>query len=233
MYDLNYVEVTIRLIIAIMIGAAIGMERETNHQSAGLRTNIVVCVSACLLTIIQKETSYMVIRMSMENPDLQSVLSTDFTRLTAQIVSGIGFLGAGAILTTRSDTISGLTTAATIWGVAGLGIAVGMGLYYLAIVTCLIILIVLYVLKRIVKIGELFQLDIKVTDRSAIEKFNQFFKDHNLKTTDEDLKMLKTTDGVIFHLNYKIYIPYTVNHNDMIESFLKLSDSIIEISFQD
>ncbi|APZ48379.1 hypothetical protein BW721_00995 [Jeotgalibaca sp. PTS2502] len=233
MYDLNYVEVTIRLIIAIMIGAAIGMEREKNHQSAGLRTNIVVCVSACLLTIIQKETSYMVIRMSIENPDLQSVLSTDFTRLTAQIVSGIGFLGAGAILTTRSDTISGLTTAATIWGVAGLGIAVGMGLYYLAIVTCLIILIVLYVLKRIVKIGELFQLDIKVTDRSAIEKFNQFFKDHNLKTTDEDLKMLKTTDGVIFHLNYKIYIPYTVNHNDMIESFLKLSDSIIEISFQD
>lgn len=233
MYDLNYVEVTIRLVIAIMIGAAIGMERETNHQSAGLRTNIVVCVSACLLTIIQKETSYMVIRMSMENPDLQSVLSTDFTRLTAQIVSGIGFLGAGAILTTRSDTISGLTTAATIWGVAGLGIAVGMGLYYLAIVTCVILLIVLYVLKRIVKIGELFQLDIKVTDRSAIEKFNQFFKDHNLKTTDEDFKMLKTTDGVIFHLNYKIYIPYTVNHNDMIESFLKLSDSIIEISFQD
>ena len=113
MYDLNYVEVTIRLVIAIMIGAAIGMERETNHQSAGLRTNIVVCVSACLLTIIQKETSYMVIRMSMENPDLQSVLSTDFTRLTAQIVSGIGFLGAGAILTTRSDTVSGLTTAAT------------------------------------------------------------------------------------------------------------------------
>lgn len=233
MYDLNYVEVTIRLVIAIMIGAAIGMERETNHQSAGLRTNIVVCVSACLLTIIQKETSYMVIRMSMENPDLQSVLSTDFTRLTAQIVSGIGFLGAGAILTTRSDTVSGLTTAATIWGVAGLGIAVGMGLYYLAIVTCVILLIVLYVLKRIVKIGELFQLDIKVTDRSAIEKFNQFFKDHNLKTTDEDFKMLKTTDGVIFHLNYKIYIPYTVNHNDMIESFLKLSDSIIEISFQD
>lgn len=233
MYDLNYVEVTIRLVIAIMIGAAIGMERETNHQSAGLRTNIVVCVSACLLTIIQKETSYMVIRMSMENPDLQSVLSTDFTRLTAQIVSGIGFLGAGAILTTRSDTISGLTTAATIWGVAGLGIAVGMGLYYLAIVTCVILLIVLYVLKRIVKIGELFQLDIKVTDRSAIEKFNQFFKDHNLKTTDEDFKMLKTTEGVIFHLNYKIYIPYTVNHNDMIESFLKLSDSIIEISFQD
>lgn len=233
MYDLNYVEVTIRLVIAIMIGAAIGMERETNHQSAGLRTNIVVCVSACLLTIIQKETSYMVIRMSMENPDLQSVLSTDFTRLTAQIVSGIGFLGAGAILTTRSDTISGLTTAATIWGVAGLGIAVGMGLYYLAIVTCVILLIVLYALKRIVKIGELFQLDIKVTDRSAIEKFNQFFKDHNLKTTDEDFKMLKTTEGVIFHLNYKIYIPYTVNHNDMIESFLKLSDSIIEISFQD
>lgn len=233
MYDLNYVEVTIRLVIAIMIGAAIGMERETNHQSAGLRTNIVVCVSACLLTIIQKETSYMVIRMSMENPDLQSVLSTDFTRLTAQIVSGIGFLGAGAILTTRSDTISGLTTAATIWGVAGLGIAVGMGLYYLAIVTCVILLIVLYVLKRIVKIGELFELDIKVTDRSAIEKFNQFFKDHNLKTTDEDFKMLKTTEGVIFHLNYKIYIPHSVNHNDMIESFLKLSDSIIEISFQD
>lgn len=232
MYDLDYVEITFRLVISIVIGAAIGLERETNHQAAGLRTNLVVCVSACLLTIIQGEVSYMVLRMGLENPDLQPMLSTDFTRITAQIVSGIGFLGAGAIITTRADTISGLTTAATIWGVAGLGIAVGMGYYYLSIISCLIMLTVLYVLKRIVRIGDIFRLDIKITDRNAIQVFHDFLKENKLKTTDEDFKMLQTTEGVIFQLTYDIYIPRSVNHNDMINELLKLSDNIIEISFK-
>ncbi|HJB22539.1 MgtC/SapB family protein [Jeotgalibaca ciconiae] len=233
MYDLDYFEITLRLIISVGIGAAIGLERETNHQSAGLRTNIVVCVSACLLTIIQGEISYMVLRMGLENPDLQPMLTTDFARITAQIVSGIGFLGAGAIITTRADTISGLTTAATIWGVAGLGIAIGMGYYYLSLVSCLIILIVLYVLKRMVRIGEIFRLDIKVSDRDAIQQFHAFFKENKLKTTDEDFKMLQTNEGVIFQLTYNIYIPRSVNHNDIIDEFLKLNESIIEISFKD
>ncbi|MDE1549013.1 MgtC/SapB family protein [Jeotgalibaca caeni] len=233
MYDLDILEITLRLLIAVGIGATIGFERESTHQSAGLRTNIIVCVASCVLTIIQIEVSYAVIRMGLSNPDLQSMLSTDFARITAQIVSGIGFLGAGAILTTKMDTVSGLTTAATIWGVAGLGIAVGMGYYYLSIISCLIILIVLFVMKRLIRTGEIFLLEIKLTDRDAIAKFNDLFKLHKMKTTDEDFRMERTADGVIFHIMYTVYVPKTLNHNDLIDEFLAITDSISEISFRD
>lgn len=233
MYDLDILEITLRLLIAVGIGATIGFERESTHQSAGLRTNIIVCVASCVLTIIQIEVSYAVIRMGLSNPDLQSMLSTDFARITAQIVSGIGFLGAGAILTTKMDTVSGLTTAATIWGVAGLGIAVGMGYYYLSIISCLIILIVLFVMKRLIRTGEIFLLEIKLTDRDAIAKFNDLFKLHKMKTTDEDFRMERTAEGVIFHIMYTVYVPKTLNHNDLIDEFLAITDSILEISFRD
>lgn len=233
MYDLDLVEITIRLFLAVVLGAAIGFERETTHQSAGLRTNIIVCVASCLITIIQIEISFNVLRMSLENPDLQGILSTDFARITAQIVSGIGFLGAGAILTTKADTVAGLTTAATIWGVAGLGIAAGMGYYYLSIVTCIILLIVLYVMKKLIRTGEVFVLDIKITDREAIEKFHDIFKARRIKTTDQDFRMENTADGRIFHISYTIYIPRTINHTDLIDDFLAVSDDIVEISIQD
>lgn len=233
MHDIDIMEITIRLFIAAAIGAAIGFERENNHQAAGLRTNIIVCVAACILTIIQLEISLSIIRRGLENPDLQPMLNTDFSRITAQIVSGIGFLGAGAIITTKMDTVSGLTTAATIWGVAGLGIAVGMGYYYLSVIGALILLIVLYVLKRVFHTGETYHLVITVTEREAVKKFNNLFEHNNMQTRDIDFKMEQTSEGKIFHFTYKIFIPLSINRNDLIDEFLSLSDSILSISFED
>lgn len=234
MYDLSQTEILIRLLIAVVIGAIIGTERESNQQSAGLRTNIVVCVAACILTIIQLEASYQVIRMVLENPDLKSVISTDITRITAQIVSGIGFLGAGAILITKSDTVLGLTTAATIWCVAGLGIAVGMGYYFLAGMGCLIVLMVLYVLKKVVRTREVFRLDIKLRDRDAIHLLHQWLRDKRMKTTDQDFMMERTAEGLIYQMSYSIAVQRrTIDYNALIDELLELSDSIIEISFRD
>ncbi len=232
-HDIDFLEITVRLFIAAAIGAAIGFERENTHQAAGLRTNIIVSVAACILTIIQLEISLSIVRIGLENPDLQPMITTDFARITAQIVSGIGFLGAGAIITTKMDTVSGLTTAATIWGVAGLGIAVGMGYYYLSIVGALILLIVLYVLKKVFHTGEIYHLVITLSERDAIKKFNDLFKLRNLETTDEDFKMEQTPDGKLFHITYKVFIPLSISRNDLIDEFLSLSDSIRSISFKD
>ena len=143
MYDLDYTEIALRLLVSAILGLAVGIERERKNQSAGIRTNIIVCVSACILTIIQVEISFSIIRLVLDNPDLQGIISTDFSRIVAQIVSGIGFLGAGSIITTQIDKVSGLTTAATIWAVAGLGIAAGYGYYFLAIISTLILVAVL------------------------------------------------------------------------------------------
>lgn len=127
----------------MLIGGITGLEREKSHQFAGFRTHILVSVGSCLTSI----TSVTLFFQFSAYPDA----SIDPGRLTAQILSGIGFLGAGAILKT-SNGIRGLTTAAGIWATACIGIAVGYGYYVLSISAWLFVMITLYILKNIDKI---------------------------------------------------------------------------------
>jgi putative Mg2+ transporter-C (MgtC) family protein len=124
------------IILAVLFGAAIGLEREFSHKAAGLRTNILICLGAAVFTVISK-------RMAADEQDC-------LTRIAAQIVTGVGFLGAGAIIMDRGG-IHGLTTAATIWLVASIGMACGAGFYSLAIITTLIAIIVLLGLAKLAK----------------------------------------------------------------------------------
>jgi putative Mg2+ transporter-C (MgtC) family protein len=113
--------------LAICCGAAIGFERQLKHKPAGLRTNILICLGAAVFTIISE-------RMAGDKDSI--------TRIAAQIVTGVGFLGAGAVIQDRGG-IHGLTTAATIWLVASVGMACGAKLYLLAGISTLIAIIVL------------------------------------------------------------------------------------------
>ncbi|MDQ0198690.1 MgtC/SapB family protein [Neobacillus ginsengisoli] len=116
-------EILIKLGISAVFGLIIGLERELKRKPVGLKTSLVICIVSCLLTIVSIESAYM-----FPNSDKVKI-TMDPLRLAAQIVSGIGFLGAGVILRRGNDSISGLTTAAMIWGAAGIGIAVGAGFY--------------------------------------------------------------------------------------------------------
>lgn len=116
------------IILAVVFGAAIGLEREISGKAAGLRTNVLICLGAAVFTIISKE--------------MAATTGLSPTRIAAQIVTGVGFLGAGAIIRDRGG-ILGLTTAATIWLVASIGMACGAGFYALAAVSTLIAIIVL------------------------------------------------------------------------------------------
>ena len=130
-----------RLIIALIIGGLTGLEREKSHQFAGFRTHILVAVGSCITSI----TSLSLFAQ------YSSQTNSDPARLTAQVLSGIGFLGAGAILKT-SNGIRGLTTAAGIWATACIGIALGYGYYVLSICAWSLVMITLYILKNIDKI---------------------------------------------------------------------------------
>ncbi len=121
------------IVLAVVLGAAIGVEREFSGKAAGLRTNILICLGAAVFTIISK-------RMAGENEAL--------TRIAAGVVTGVGFLGAGAIIQDRGG-VHGLTTAATIWFMACLGMACGAGLYELAVILTLIAVFVLIGLRLI------------------------------------------------------------------------------------
>ena len=233
MYDLDYAEIAFRLLVAVVLGFAIGMERERKNQSAGIRTNIIVCVSACILTIIQVEVSFSIVRMVLDNPDLPGMITTDSSRIVAQIVSGIGFLGAGSIITNQVDKVSGLTTAATIWAVAGLGIAVGYGYYFLAVTSTLILVAVLYLLKLITKPGDKYILDIKLTNRRQIDEIKTLFSKYNLRTTDEDFAMIHENGKPVYNFIFTIYLPKRTEAGDLISDFLEIGDSIVGISFKD
>jgi putative Mg2+ transporter-C (MgtC) family protein len=131
MSDLELIE---RLCLAAALGAVLGFEREWRQKYAGLRTNILIAIGSALFT--------------MMSIDLSVSAGGDATRIAAQIVTGIGFLGAGAIMRTDSG-IRGLTTAAMIWVNAAIGVAVGGGEYHLAIIATLVTLVVLILLNPV------------------------------------------------------------------------------------
>jgi putative Mg2+ transporter-C (MgtC) family protein len=132
--DLSTGEALLRLLLAAALGGAIGFERELRDHEAGLRTHLLVALGACVFTLV---SAYAWTDWTFSQ---RSGVTLDPTRIAAQIVTGIGFLGAGAIIV-RGINVRGLTTAATLWVVAGIGMAVGTGYYAVSLGASVLVLI--------------------------------------------------------------------------------------------
>ena len=133
--EVTLLAVFLRIIASVIIGGLIGLERGLKHRPAGLRTYMVVCLGACLVML----TNHYVFQVySVGDP----------VRMGAQVVNGMGFLGAGTIIVTRRNQIKGLTTAAGLWASAGVGLALGIGFYEAAIVAALAVFIVMTLLQK-------------------------------------------------------------------------------------
>lgn len=137
--------ILIKLMLSGSLGAVIGLERELKRKPVGLKTSIVISIISCLLTIVSVESVY------LYHQDASINITMDPLRLAAQIVSGIGFLGAGVILHRANDSISGLTTAAMIWGAAGVGIVVGAGFYAAALAGVVMMILAVEILPFILR----------------------------------------------------------------------------------
>ncbi|ASS69473.1 MULTISPECIES: MgtC/SapB family protein [unclassified Paenibacillus] len=133
-------EMMLRLLMAVLLGGLVGFEREQSNHAAGLRTNILVCLGSCLLMLLSAYGFSAFIN--------ETNVRLDPARLAAQVITGIGFLGAGTILFT-GKSITGLTTAATLWVVSAIGLAVGAGFLFPAVAVTVIVLIVLIVLNKV------------------------------------------------------------------------------------
>jgi putative Mg2+ transporter-C (MgtC) family protein len=138
--DLTWAEILLRVGLAAVLGGAIGFERELREREAGLRTHMLVSVGAALFTLVSAY-AWTDWRFSTENG-----LVFDPTRIAAQVVTGIGFLGAGAIIR-QGLSVRGLTTAATLWVVAAIGMASGAGYYTAAAITTVLVLVSLWPLR--------------------------------------------------------------------------------------
>jgi putative Mg2+ transporter-C (MgtC) family protein len=148
MWDLNHVTWDLaRLVLAALVGAAIGFEREAHGQAAGLRTFILVTVGACLMMMLSLEMAEIHRHLSVD----QSVVRLDPARIASYAIASMGFLGAGAIITGKGS-VRGLTTAAGLWLATGLGLSIGAGYLIPALFATCVSLIILYCLRLIKKI---------------------------------------------------------------------------------
>ncbi len=204
-------QVILRLLLATCFGALIGMEREHAHRPAGLRTHILVCVGACLV-MLTSEFTY--------NTYQQFSPNMDVNRLGAQVISGIGFLGAGTIIRNGSS-VKGLTTAASLWAVACIGIATGIGFYLGATLCTVAIFIILSHIKNWAKIYDTRQLSLAITANNpdvAVEIEKKLFS-NSIEVSNISFKSLENDVSSMF---FKISMRMSINPTSVISEIYAL-----------
>lgn len=195
-----------RLSLAALFGAAVGLERERKDWAAGLRTHMMVCVGSSLIMVVS--TFGFTDILGANNVVL------DPSRIAAQVISGIGFIGAGTILFLKQGVIRGLTTASGLWTVAAIGLATGSGMYFAALIATILAIIILWVLQPIEKrVSSRFKqktLKITVLDKSkSMGIVNKLFQSTDLEISDYILE--KNGDEFIIMFKFK-----TLSNNELL-----------------
>lgn len=192
------VYIILRLILAFVLGGLIGLEREFHGRAAGLRTHILVCMGSSLIML----TSMYIFNV------YQGATNIDPARIAAGVVTGIGFLGAGTILRFRAS-VRGLTTAASLWAVAAIGLAVGSGFYLGAYTTSALVLIVLFFLTKLEKAFvrkdwyKILCIETK-SDIRYLQDIRSILSDYKVEIRDFEIKKRPDSDNVIVELNLKL-----------------------------
>ena len=165
--------VFLRLLLAVIFGGIVGIERERNNKPAGFRTYILVCFGAAIVSIVQDQLRINIFNFEKNFPDLASFMKSDLGRLGAQVISGIGFLGAGSIIKEKGE-VEGLTTAAGIWATGCVGLGIGWGFYNIAIVAIIFMLIIMTALKKVetifMKKSSNLIFEIEIDENSAVSE---------------------------------------------------------------
>lgn len=207
---LHYV---LRMFVAGICGLIIGFERKNRAKGAGIRTHFMVAMAAALMMIVSM--------YSFNDPIFpEGVKVADPTRIAAQIVSGVGFLGAGMIFV-HKNTISGLTTAAGIWATAGIGMAVGAGMYIIGITATLLVIlaqIILHMDRKWLKMPKISVLRIKGVKEKNFQKDTRE-KLKQLRVSMGEVSIKKSTETGTTDYKFMIEIPPDVTEDDIIALF--------------
>lgn len=194
--DVNIAAVTVRMLLAVLCGGAIGIEREFKRRPAGFRTHILICLGAAMTTLTSQ---YLYLNMGYY---------TDIARLGAQVVAGIGFIGAGTIIVTRRRRVKGLTTAAGLWTSAIVGLALGAGFYEGALYATFLILAAELIFAkleyRMLDHAPEVNLYLEYNDRPTLERVLQIFRELGIKVTNLEITRSsesgKHTSNAVFNL---------------------------------
>lgn len=209
----------IRLILATVCGGMIGYERTNRGKGAGIRTHSIVSLASCLMMLVSKYGF----------GDMQII--GDGSRIAAQVVSGVGFLGAGMIYFNGRHSVKGLTTAAGIWATSGIGLAIGAGMYSMGILTSLLIIVMQILLHKNFKMlqtpnEESLSLVIP-DDKESMDYINNLLASHDI-TVIKLRKCTRTNDNML-ELQLKVHVPQDLDYSKLLEVFQE-SQSISSIT---
>lgn len=207
-------EFLLKIILASSLGAVIGFERKNRNKEAGIRTHSIVCLASALMMIVSKY-------------GFEDVVKIDGSRIASQVVTGIGFLGAGLIFV-KNNAISGLTTAAGVWATAGIGLAVGSGLYGLAIFgAALIVVIQILMHKDTFLSKERFTITFEIAKESSFSSIQEIRNSlERLKLDITNVDIVKKRNTVVVKFYALVPIDFERNH---LEDVLLLDDRVKKI----
>ena len=218
MMDASYIDLTIRLSLALVLGGAIGIEREYRAKEAGFRTHFLVALGSALFCVVSQYGFGI---------DLK-----DSSRVAAQVVSGIGFLGAGTIIF-QKNVVRGLTTAAGLWVTAAIGLACGTGMYIAAALTTVMVLLGLEVLNAFIpQLGTTtIELSFSAPSRDSVKELVKRIKQDGMEVHSYELKDCRTSNGELLEANIEVKAKrgnHTLKLLDYMNEFSAVTISTIE-----
>lgn len=217
-------EVLIRVVAAVVVGTVVGIDREYKNRPAGMRTHSLVCLGATAVAILE-----VLISAQLLSAGVQDEVSLSIGRIAAQVVSGIGFLGAGTIFVAQKK-VSGLTTAAGLWNVGCLGLMIGFGYYWLAIIIAGFVMIVLVVFQQVIRVNTVKRVEIRFTNRaSALPFINAYMHQKHIEVLDVDFHIehfrdADAPDRNVYTNLYTLHLPPGLSYADMVMQLTQNKD---------
>lgn len=214
--EVTTVSVFIKMFLAVICGGAIGIEREHKRRTAGFRTHILICLGACMTTMVSHFMfSYL-------------HLYTDVSRLGAGVVAGIGFIGAGTIIVTKRRQVKGLTTAAGLWTCAIIGLAIGAGYFEAALLSTIIILLAEIFFSRfeywVLENAKNINIYVEYTGNENLDSVIRLLKSYRVVIIDLEI----TKSGVNSCAIFQLQLPKKISH-DKVMTAISASEGIISV----
>ncbi|MBO5059910.1 MAG: MgtC/SapB family protein [Clostridia bacterium] len=204
----------VRLLLACVCGGMIGYERTNRGKGAGIRTHVIVALASALMMLVSKYGF-------TDMVDYGAMKMSDGSRIAAQVVSGVGFLGAGMIYFNGRHSVKGLTTAAGIWATSGVGLAIGAGMYAMGIITSVLIVTMQIVLHKNIKILQMPNEEVLAVvlsdDKESIEYLNNVLEEHEI--TVVSFKKCSRTEFSELELELNVTVPPDLNYHKLLEKF--------------
>lgn len=217
--DINILAITVRLVVALICGGIIGIERERKRRPAGFRTHILICIGAAMTTLTSQYIAF----------ELNGV--TDLARLGAQVIAGVGFIGAGTIIVTKRKNVKGLTTAAGLWASAIVGLCAGAGFVEGALLTTVIIIVAELLLARfeyfMVSNSRTVTIFVEYSDTSKLTAIVETVKENSSYIRDIEITKSNSESNTSCAI-FSIQMPRRKSHDKMINIISNL-DGVVSV----